>query len=404
MVIRPNDAEALNNRGVALDQLGRLEDALADFDRALAIWPDYLEALNNRASVLIGLKQPAAALTSCDKALAIRPDTGQVLNNRGIALRDLGRRDEAVTAFRQALVAQPDTADFQTNLGVTLQELGQLELAEASLRQALPARTPQVFQTLATVLYQMGKVAEATGIYQQWLAHDPGNPIAQHMTTAAGGTAAVPERARDEYVAALFDGFADTFDSILAQLEYRAPQILSGMLQAERGPNGQPARILDAGCGTGLCGPLLRPMASQLVGIDLSPGMLRNARERQHYYDELAVAELCTYMSERAGAFDVIVIADTLIYFGVLDQAFRSAHVALAPGGTLAFTLECQHEADAGPGYRLEPHGRYTHRTTYVEQALRQSGFSILKSDTVVLRRERNADVAGLAILARKET
>lgn len=393
-------AEALNNRGVALDQLGRLEDALASFDRALALFPDYLEALNNRASVLIGLKQPAAALASCDKALAIRPDIGQILNNRGIALRDLGRKDEAVTAFRQALVVQPDRADVQTNLGVTLRELGHLELAEASLRQALPARTPQVFQSLATVLYEMGKVAEATRIYQQWLAHEPDNPIPRHMTAAAGGT--VPERATDEYVAAVFDDFAETFDSTLARLQYRAPQILCGMLQAERGQKGQPARILDAGCGTGLSGPLLRPMASQLVGIDLSAGMLRNARKRVQYYDELVVAELCEYMSERPGAFDVVVIADTLIYFGVLEPAFRAAYSALAPGGTLAFTLEGQLETEAGPGYRLEPHGRYTHRRTYVEQALRETGYKILSNDTVVLRRERDADVQGFAILARK--
>jgi predicted TPR repeat methyltransferase len=108
-------------------------------------------------------------------------------------------------------------------------------------------------------------------------------------------------------------------------------------------------------------------------------------------------------MSERAGAFDIIVIADTLIYFGVLDQAFRSVFSALAPGGTLAFTLEVLREADSGPGYRLEAHGRYTHRATYMEQALRESGLTLLKNDTVVLRRECDADVRGLAVLARKE-
>ena len=75
--------------------------------------------------------------------------------------------------------------------------------------------------------------------------------------------------------------------------------------------------VLDAGCGTGLCGPLLKPYAEILVGVDLSPKMLAKALGRQ-VYEELIETELVAYLGQRTASFDLIVSADTLIYFGEL--------------------------------------------------------------------------------------
>jgi predicted TPR repeat methyltransferase len=245
-------------------------------------------------------------------------------------------------------------------------------------------------------------VTEAAGIYRQWLEHDPDNPIARHMTTAATGLGSVPERASNEYVAELYNGFAETFDRRLADLQYKAHEILSSLLVSEIQKRHELARVLDAGCGTGLCGLLLRPISRRLVGVDLSTGMISKARERQ-VYDELVVGELCAFMSDHAGAFDAVILADTLIYFGDLSLAFRAACLSLTPGGLLAFAVECLDVNEPGPGYRLELHGRYTHRESYTEQSLRETGFSLLTMDRIVIRRECDADVHGLAVLARKE-
>jgi predicted TPR repeat methyltransferase len=92
--------------------------------------------------------------------------------------------------------------------------------------------------------------------------------------------------------------------------------------------------ILDAGCGTGLCGPLLKPFAAHLVGVDLSAGMLKEAA-KSALYDELIEADLTTYMATHPLAFDVIVAADTLVYHGRLDHAVTAAATALKPGGFL---------------------------------------------------------------------
>src|SRR5262245_51142871 len=146
----------------------------------------------------------------------------------------------------------------------------------------------------------------------------------------------VPARAADDYVRELFDGAARSFDANLGKLNYRAPELVVAALNAT---GAALDAVLDAGCGTGLCGPLLRPHCARLVGVDLSSQMVERARGRQ-CYDELVVDELSTFMRSRPSAFDAIVSADTLVYFGALEEPLSAAHVALRDAGVLVFTVE----------------------------------------------------------------
>ena len=157
--------------------------------------------------------------------------------------------------------------------------------------------------------------------------------------------------------------------------------------------------VLDAGCGTGLCGPLVAPYARRLTGVDLSAGMLAQAREK-HVYDELVQAELTEYLRHCLDAFDIIVSADTLAYFGVLDEVVAAAASALRVGGLLVFTLERLAD-ESGADFRLELHGRYTHTRRYVERLLIGAGLSP-EIAFAELRMESAVPVAGLVIRARK--
>jgi predicted TPR repeat methyltransferase len=397
LAIEPANAAAWSNRGNALLELKRYPDALKSYDRALAINPRHAEALHNRGLTLHTLDRTEEALASYDRALKIKPDYPQALNHRGIALCKLGRQSEALTAFRRAVVLQPGVGEFHGNLGKALFELRQLEAAEDSLQQALKIeKTAGVFENLATTLYQRHKFPEAMQTYREWLDFEPGNPIPQHMVAAGSDTA--PERAGDQYVAELFDKFAGSFEKTLLGLGYRVPELLTGQIQSALGPDTTPLRILDAGCGTGLAAPLLKPLASRLVGVDLSSAMLDRARERK-LYDELVVGELCTFMAARPAAFDLIILADTLVYFGALEEAFSTAHTALAANGMLAFAVESRSD---GPDYQLELHGRYSHRPDYVTTLLAAAGYTVQSLDDIVIRRELNADVAGIAVVARR--
>jgi predicted TPR repeat methyltransferase len=170
-------------------------------------------------------------------------------------------------------------------------------------------------------------------------------------------------------------------------------------VQAQFGSGEGGLDILDAGCGTGLCGPLLRPLAARLIGVDLSPAMLTRARERA-VYDELVQAELTTWLRQHAGAFDVIAAADVLVYFGDLRAWMAAAAASLHPGGRLVFTTE---RSEAEPrGFRLHPHGRYSHTQDYVEQTLLAAGLLPLLCERVQLRLEGGEPVAGTLVVAGK--
>jgi predicted TPR repeat methyltransferase len=144
---------------------------------------------------------------------------------------------------------------------------------------------------------------------------------------------------------------------------------------------------------------LLRPLASELIGIDLSAGMLTKAQQRGGY-DRLEQAELTAYLRSNVGRFDVVTCVDTLCYFGALEEAFTAAREALAPGGLFAFSVERTTGADELP-YRMEHHGRYQHARNYVNRALEQAGLTVLHLEEAVLRLEVFRDVPGLVVVAR---
>jgi predicted TPR repeat methyltransferase len=204
----------------------------------------------------------------------------------------------------------------------------------------------------------------------------------------------VPGRASNAFVEATFDSFAASFDARLAKLLYQAPALVAGMLERSGLPASKSLDVLDAGCGTGLCGPLVAPYARRLVGVDLSEQMIARARERE-VYDELVQGELTAFLEERPGAFDVIVSADTLVYFGTLDPVAAAAAQALRPGGQLVFTVE---ELD-GDGYDLSVNGRYRHSRGYLERVLGEAGLTpeLVPAE---LRMEAGEPVAGLVVRA----
>src|SRR5690606_35854325 len=133
----------------------------------------------------------------------------------------------------------------------------------------------------------------------------------------------------------------------------------------------------------------LRPFARSLIGIDLSAGMLEKARNRGGY-DGLHEVEITAFLRAHREAFDLIASADTLVYFGDLAEVAAGARNALRTGGSLVFTVE---RLDEGDGYRLNPHGRYSHTETYLRRILADAGFDRVTAAREVLRTEGGDDV-----------
>ncbi|MFS2013093.1 methyltransferase [Azospirillum sp. CT11-132] len=364
----PTLAGTHNNHGNALRALGRLQEAAAAYRAAVTHGLHEGMAHYNLGSVLRQAERHGEADDAFRQSLALRPDHAEAWNNRGNLLRDLGRFGEAAMGYRRALALRPDWADAHDNLGAVLY-----------------------------LLHEQGGVEEAAALARLWRRDHPANPLARHIGAAIAGEEA-DARAPDDYVRQTFDLFAEEFDRKLAELDYRAPSLLAGLLAEEERCSG--LDVLDAGCGTGLCAASLRPYARRLVGVDLSDGMLDRARARG-LYDELKAAELVGFLAEQPGAFDLVIAADVFCYFGVLDEAFAAARAALRPGGRLAFTVEELEPADGRP-HRVATHGRYAHAEAYIRAAVAGAGLAILRCDHDRLRYESGEPVMGLVVLAER--
>ena len=381
---------------------GLLADAEAQYRRVLQNQPDDPDALNFLGMLRGQSGDATEAATLLKRSVEADPTNPHAWLNLGNVLVILHKDEEARTAFTKATELAPGFAMAWFNLGVCLGRCKQPLEAASALHRALKIEPGHLraYESLGLVLHRLGNYAEAAEVFREWLQHDPENPFARHMLAATSGAEA-PSKAADEYVRQLFDDFAANFDENLASLKYRAPQLIADRLGREM-HGGRPGDILDAGCGTGLCGPLVRPHARTLVGIDLSAAMIEKARTRGGY-EELIVAELCTFMSSRPDAFDVVISADTLVYFGALEEPLRAARTCLRRGGLLIFSVEHADGGGSGSGerpYRLETHGRYSHSEGYIRSALPAAGFSGVSIERGVLRRERGSDVRGLIVLA----
>ena len=277
-----------------------------------------------------------------------------------------------------------------------------LEQEVSTIEHALEADPNSIalLSTLAKLHRHLDQPGKALAAYRRIVDIDPGREDARHMIAALEGAAAakVPSRASDAFVAAEFDGFAESYDKVLVgMLEYRGPEVVHRAVRAVLGDDPPPQDVIDLGCGTGLNAPLFRPLARRLDGVDLSSKMIEKARGRA-LYDDLAVGEIVFHLLATARRYTLALAADVLIYFGDLGPVFRAVHGALGQGGLFVFTVE----AGEGEPYRLTPSGRYAHDDAYVRAVAQAAGFAVDRVTDETLRKERLAPVMSRCYVLRR--
>lgn len=398
----PGHPDALHLLGVLHAQRGRHADAARLIAAAIAANPHEAMFHNNYGNVCTECGRFDEAEASYLRALQLDGGRVDALNNLGVLLGARGDVQGAEKVLRRVVDLAPGFADARQNLANHLFRNGRLPEAVQQCVEGLVVapRSAALRRVLGVAYSMMGMQDEAIAVWRAWLQAEPGNALAEHHLRACTGQD-VPARAADAYVRGVFDAFAASFDAKLAALSYRAPELVAQAVARHAGEPRHDRAVLDAGCGTGLCAPLLAPWAGTLVGVDLSAGMLAKARARGGY-DELVQGELVAFLSERGRAWDLVVSADTLCYFGALEDFAAAAAAALRPQGLLVFTVEALDAAaaQAGADHRLLAHGRYSHRRGYVEQVLRDAGLRPLEAAAAVLRTEGGEPVHGWVVAA----
>lgn len=397
----PKFPEALHFYGLLKHQTGDNDQAISLIEQALAEAPEYSDAYNNLGNIFNNLEKFEKAAECYGKALDLNAENAAAHNNYGVVLNRLSRVAEAIEAFSKAIALMPDNAEFYKNLGNGFKKQGDFKKSIEAYRKVISLKPykPENYEYLCAVLYLQGDVEEAISLVKQWLEYDPENPLALHRLYSYTGELDLP-RASDDYIAKTFDSFADSFDMVLKRLEYKAPFLVADAVKEIYGKSEKALDILDAGCGTGLCGPLLKPYAARITGVDLSAKMMERAKERD-CYAELFQAELTAFISSYFANWDVIVSADTLVYFGDLQPVSQAVAGALFSAGYFVFTLE-RSEGDLPQGYQIHQHGRFSHTEAYIRNTLNAAGLTVIKLEKVMLRYEAGIPVDGFLVVACK--
>ena len=264
------------------------------------------------------------------------------------------------------------------------------EVFEQCLERA-PGFAP-AWSDLGKAREKMGDEEGAAACYAKALALDPTDRLGAGARMERLRGVAAPSLAK-AYVARLFDDYAARFDRhIREDLHYSGPELIEEILA---GLGRRYARALDLGCGTGLAGPMVRPFADRLEGVDVSPKMIAQA-ERRAVYDALFVDEAVAFLQAAdAGAYDCLVAADVLVYLGDLRPLFAAASRAMAQGAPFVFTVETLW---TGEGFELAETMRFRHSRGYLEEQATANGFTVLAIKTRSARVERGAPVPSLLV------
>jgi len=374
----------------------------------------------------------AAACDFFEQALRHAPGRPSVLMNLGVSCVHLGRFERADVCLRQALAADATQTDGWMAWGVTQMALGDwaqalhcheqaralgADGAEFCLRWgeclAHQARLPQALQAFdqalahapalaeawsqrAHVLRDMGQTAQAIAGYQR--AMELGADPELHRYYLAALSPQQPAvNAPAAYVEKLFDQYADDFEAhLVGQLGYQGHSMLLQQLPSD--PTVRFEQVWDLGCGTGLCGPLIRPRADHLTGVDLSSAMVAKAQSLG-IYDRLHAQDLVNFLHQTTTKADLVLAADVFIYVGWLDAVFEALSSRVKPGAWLAFTVE-----EADPGFEVQLHSslRYAHDMGYLQKLAALHSWRWAKVHRAPLRLDQAQPLMGAYVYLQK--
>ena len=388
-------AKAFFFEGNALFEAGQLEDALSRYQSALALMPGRPSILANLGVTQCRLGRWADAVATLTQATQADPAHRDAWVALGLSHEAMSNWAGAVHALQKGVALGASTAQLQLSLALCLLRLDRPDDALKALDQAL-ALDPtlaEAWSQRGSLLRDAGQNQEAARCFEQALAHGADESLHRFYLASVRTGAAVPPQPPRAYVEALFDEYADDFQSHLIQhLKYQAHETLLAPLRVggQRFP-----LVLDLGCGTGLCGQLIQPHAGAVDGVDLAQAMVEQARA-SGAYRRVEQGDLLGFLRSSDEPADLVIAADVFIYVGALEEVFAAVRQRLRPGGCFAFSVE---RASEGQDLQLRPSLRYAHSMAYIERLASASGLRVRESWEAPLREDQQRPVMGLYVL-----
>ena len=429
VALDPAHASAYSNLGSVLLEQNLLEQAQVIYRRSLAIRPSVPETMASLANSLLTQGKLHEAVEQYRAVLAIRPDVPEIVYGFGNAVQKMGQLNEAILLYRWAVVTAPSHCKAYYSLGSTLfmrgrapeavccltraitlepnhpgatiqLGFGQIERGDISAALALANAAAGQLQdeaedqfSLGLLFAKCGRTYSASLHLLNYLRYHPRDEGGARLILAGMGYETLPDRASESQLQSLYAMRSAIWDE--GGSGYRGHEMVANALVSQCADR-RSLDIMDAGCGTGLVGALVRPFAARLDGVDLSSYMLNKAREK-NIYDTLYCGDLVEILHSRAESYDAIVSAATLIHFGDLRPVFLAAARALRDAGLFIFTVfpsDDDESYHAGPIEGVGAKGCFLHGRTYIARTAADSGFAVisLSVETHEIHRDEAAD------------
>ncbi|WP_454633164.1 methyltransferase domain-containing protein [Bradyrhizobium cenepequi] len=294
-------------------------------------------------------------------------------------------------------------ADRRYEFARDLQIRGDLIAAADLLEQAveLAPRFASAWFALGKIRHELGENEAAITAFREACAADPEDRHGASLHLMQLGAEELSDMPK-AYVQTLFDQYAPRFDqALLDDLGYRGPSILFKAVLSVRAAAKKPAffrRAIDLGCGTGLGAAAFAKNVDRFIGIDLSPGMIEQARATG-LYAELEVDDMLNGLRAKDDASaDFILAADAMVYLCDLAAVLAEVGRVLVPGGVVAFTVET-HD---GEGVVIGEGLRYAHGAPYIRATIEAAGLKLSALQVAATRNEGRVPVPGLVVIASK--
>ena len=182
LALKPDYAEVLYNLGITLRELGQIDAAINSYKQALTIKPDYFGAHNNLGNIFLDLGQLDAAADHFEWAVAYKPDFADAYNNLGIVCRQRDQVYDAIKNFEKAIDIKPDYFQAHSNLGHSLQLINQMDAAVQCYEKSLTINPNYTLGhiNIGLVHEEKGQIDDAIQQYEKVLTINPNHVLAYY--------------------------------------------------------------------------------------------------------------------------------------------------------------------------------------------------------------------------------
>jgi len=397
---QPKHIDANYMLGTLYAEQGEINNALKFMNAAEQLAPRSPYIKNNLGNIFRMQGNYETAAVKYQEAINVKPDMIEAMNNLAIVQRRLNHIPQAIGLYKNAIALSPNFLEAHFNLGKTYWDEQQYEDAKACFQRVLEIN-PQharAWHEMGNYYLKHGDKAQAIACFEKYLSLVEVDECGAQLKLSYLNVGDMPERQPEQLVKQTYEKKARTWDQDIVRVDmaFLGPQLVRDAVQQFL-PEKTDMNILDIGCGTGLCATFLKPIASQLDGVDISEHMLEIARRKNHY-DSLFCDDILRYLSNTNEHYDLVTGSGVLIFFGDLSGMFAAVGQRLKPDGYFVFTLYKSSDADI----EIRDNMHFAHSEKYVRELAASEGLNVVGIEPVVHEYDQDQPQAGFIVVLQK--